>query len=43
MAERSPKFYQRYVRQFQRGLFSDQRAVDLYIDFDHVSFIVFSR
>ena len=41
--ERSAKFYQRYVRQFQRGLFRDQRAVDLYIDFDRVSFIVFSR
>ena len=41
--ERSAKFYQRYVRQFQRGLFRDQCAVDLYIDFDRVSFIVFSR
>ena len=43
LGERSGKFYQRYVRQFQRGLFRDQRAVDLYIDFDRVSFIVFSR
>ena len=41
--ERRAKFSQRYVRQFQRGLFRDQRAVDLYIDFDCVSFIVFNR
>ena len=43
LGEQSAKFYQRYVRQFQRGLLRDQRAVDLYIDFDCVSFIVFNR
>ena len=31
------------TRQFQRGLLHNQRAVDLYIDFDCVSFVLFSR
>ena len=31
------------TRQFQRGLLHNQRAVDLYIEFDCVSFVVFSR
>ena len=44
LGERSAKLYfQQHVRQFQRGPSRDQCAIDLYSDFDCVSFIVFSR
>ena len=41
--ERSAKFFQQYIWQFQRGFFRGKRDIDLYIDLDWLPLVLYSR